>query len=111
MKKRFIVIECRDDLSTMFVAVHEGDSICMTPLLAETLTEQCAASVKAVPVDNIVDCPISRPELLRTLEKYVFHGDWNGDTDWHGNRYHVHDKTPVEIVEDVQGDMAGENHD
>lgn len=87
-RKRFLIIECRDDLSTMFVAVHEGDSVCMTPLVANTLTEQCEGCVKAVPVDNIADCPMSKADLLKTLDKYLFHKDWSGDTDWDGIRVH-----------------------
>ena len=86
--KRFVVIECNTEMSTMFVAVHEGKSVCMTPILLNSVAEQCKAAVKAVPVDNIVDCPLSRSELLKTLDRYVFHSDWSYDTDWYGNRVH-----------------------
>ena len=86
--KRFIIIECNDNMSTMFVAVHEGESVCMTPLLLESLPDQCARAVKAVPVDNILECPLTKAELLTTLEKYIFHQDWSGDRDWNGNRVH-----------------------
>jgi|SRR5580704_7623300 hypothetical protein len=86
--KRFIIIECNDQMSTMFVAVHEGESVCMTPLLAESVLEQCESAVKAVPVDNILGCPLTKDELLAVLDNYVFHGDWPGDRDWQGNRVH-----------------------
>jgi len=84
--KRFVVIECNTEMSTLFVAVHEGQSVCMTPILLDSVAEQCKAAIMAVPVDNIVGCLLSRSELLKILERYVFHGDWSGDTDWYGNR-------------------------
>jgi hypothetical protein len=86
--KRFVIIECSDTMSTMFVAVHEGKSVCMTPLLVDSLSDQCAASVQAVPVDNVIECPITKEDLLKVLDKYVFHGDWSGDRDWNGKRVH-----------------------
>jgi hypothetical protein len=86
--KRFIVIECNDELSTMFVAIHEGEGVCMTPLVISGLADQCRAAVKAVPVDNIVDCPMHKEDLLAVLDRYLFHCDWPGNRDWHGNRVH-----------------------
>jgi hypothetical protein len=86
--KRFIVIECNDKMSTMFVAVHEGEAVCMTPLLVDSVTEQCKQAVKAVPVDNLVAPPLDKRELLTVLEQYIFHEAWFGERDWQGERVH-----------------------
>jgi hypothetical protein len=86
--KRFVIIECDDGFSTIFVSVHEGRSIVMTPILANTLKQQCNQAVSAVPTDNMVGIAQTRSELVTLLEKCVFNRDWKLNTDWMGNRVH-----------------------
>jgi hypothetical protein len=84
--KRFIIIECDDQMSTMFVSVHNGPSVCMTPLVARDLTEQRAQAVSAVSTQDIVGAPLTREELLAVLDGHVFNAHWKLNTDWCGNR-------------------------